>query len=213
MAADYKKQAPAYHGITNAKYALRDDSGAPGTEVKEIPYIKSISHEPQVEAQEVFANDSKVLTIPSDQGSTGSLGTTAPYRALEIDLGQLMEVDGATAEVKITGYKRVDLYYEYSETTQSGINYKVKVWALNVEMGKATRSHATDENTATLGEYQYPITIYGDKVKDSTGSAVYQDANGNEITATMVISVPGDANYADFGKTVPVVKVKAALES
>lgn len=209
MAEDYKKQAPAYHGITNAKYTMRTADGTPGSEVKEIPFVKSISHEPQVESQEVYASDRKVLTIPSDKGSTGNLGTTAPYRTLELDLGQLLEVEGATAEVQITGYKRVDLYYEYTETTESGLSYKVKVWALNVEVGKASRTHTTDENTATIGEYQYPITIYGDKVKDSTGEAVYQDENGNEITASMVISVPGDSRYAAFDKTVPVVKMKA----
>ena len=206
MPTNYNKQAAAYHGISGAKYALRTN-GAPGTPVVAIEYAKSMSFAPQVEEQPVYANDRKVLALVSDTGYTGSLGTSAQDRGFETALGHIMTTAQGQATVNLLGHKRADLYYEYKEESEGGVVYTVKVWALNVEVGKATLEHATDENTAKIGEYAYPITVYGDKIKAATGDGYYRDANGNELTATSVISLPGDTGYATFGDTVPGVKM------
>ncbi|WMJ23456.1 hypothetical protein RBG61_01960 [Paludicola sp. MB14-C6] len=210
MPQDYSKQPAAYHGIKNTKYAMRGADGAKGTEVKSLPFAKSVGFDPTVEQQPVYANDSKVLAIVSDNGYTGTVGTTGQDRTFETALGHIMPVDGGIADINQLGFKRCDFYYEYQEETATGIKYTVKVWALNVEFSKANKNHATDQNQATIGEYSYPITVYGDKIMDAAGTAVYKDAYGNELTATRIISVPSDKTYTDFEKTVPTVKMASA---
>ena len=209
MATNYDNQAPAYHGIRNAKYAVRGEDGAPGVSTVPFKYAKSVGFDAAVDQQPVYMNDMKVLTLVTDQGYTGTIGTSAQDRALEKALGHLVEVDGMLADVKQNGFVRFDFYYEYVEHTASGIPYIVKVWALNMEAAKASKAHSTDTNTATLGEYSYPITVYGDPVKTSDGAETYHDANGNEIIGVRAISVPSDAGYQTFGNSVPKMKMKA----
>ncbi len=210
MSQDYNKQAAAYHGIQNGKYAVRTADGKPGTDIVDFPNLKSISFDPTVDQQPVYANNAKIMAIVSDQGYTGAFGTTAQDRAFEIALGHVMAVSGGLADVNLNSFKRIDIYYEYNEKTANGSPYVVKVWALNTEISKASKSHSTDTNTAALGECSYPMTIYGDKIMDSEGTKVYRDANGNELTATRVISLPGDTGYEAFDDKVPVVKMKVS---
>lgn len=209
MAENYKNQSPAYHGIRNAKYSVRGDDGAAGSAVVSMAFAKSISFEPAVETLDVFANDQKVLALISDKGYTGEFGTTAQDRAFESAIGQSIEIANGTADVNLIGYKRFDLYYEYTEYTSSNVPYTVKVWVLNVEASKATKEYNTNEDTPAIGEYLYPITVYGEKIKDSEGTGTYKDANGNELVATRIIAVPSDEGYAAFGDAAPEVKMKS----
>lgn len=209
MAENYKNQSPAYHGIRNAKYCVRGEGGAAGSTVASLAFAKSISFEPAVETLDVYANDQKVLALISDKGYSGEFGTTAQDRTFETSLGQSIEVENGTADINIIGYKRFDMYYEYTEYTSSNnLPYTVKVWVLNVEASKATKEYNTNEDTPTIGEYLYPITVYGDKILDKEGTNTYKDANGNELVATRVIAVPSDTGYATFGDSVPKVKMK-----
>jgi hypothetical protein len=210
MAENYKAQSPAYHGIRNAKYCVRGEDGAAGSTVADLSFAKSISFEPAVETLDVYANDQKVLALISDKGYSGEFGTTAQDRAFETSLGQAIEVESGTADINIIGYKRFDMYYEYTEYTSSNnLPYTVKVWVLNAEASKATKEYNTNEDTPTIGEYLYPITVYGDKILDKEGTNTYKDANGNELVATRVIAVPSDTGYATFGDSVPKVKMKS----
>lgn len=208
---NYNEQSPVYHGIQNAKYCMRGEGGA-AANIKPMPYVKSASFDPQIETLPIYASNVKVLAVVSDKGYTGNLGVTAQDRGFEKDLGQIIDIESGQADVNLINLKRCDVYYEYIEHTAAGTPYVVKVWVLNVETAKASKTHNTDEDSIKIGEYQYPITVYGDKIKASTGETVYKDANGNELTATRIISLPGDAGYADFDKTVPVAKMKAAAE-
>ena len=202
-----KKQAAAYHGAENGKYALRGADGTPGETVEIFQYLKSVAYDPDVDTQEIYANDCKIMSIISDQGYTGSIGTTAQDRAFEEALGHLLTLDGMIADVNSNGFNRIDFYYEYKEETPNGTPYMVKVWILNLEVSKSSKENKTDEKSVSIGEYSYPITIYGDKVKSADGSAVYRDANGMEWIATRLIAVPGDTAYETFGDSVPVPKV------
>ena len=208
MPENYSSQSPAYHGVKNAKYSMRTGE-EPGTEIKNLAYIKAVSFDPQVNTQPIYANDMQVMAVVSDKGYTGNLGVTAQDRVLEKDLGQVVEIDKGQADVNLIGFRRLDLYYEYTEHTQSGVPYTVKVWALNLEVGKASKSNETDEDSLKIGEYQYPITVYGDKIKAATGEATYRDANGNELVATRIICLPNDEGYATFDSAVPAPKMKA----
>ena len=77
--------------------------------------------------------------------------------------------------------------------------------------GFYTAGHPIDAERRNAGlEYAYPITVYGDKIMNSTGTGTYRDANGNELVATKVISLPGDEGYDAFGDAVPVVKMASA---
>lgn len=210
MDKKFNEQSPAYHGVDNAKYSMRGDDGSVGKTVVKFPYIKSVSFEPTLEQQPIYANNQKILATVSDQGYTGSIGTTAQDRDFEKSLGQIMDVSNGLADVNLNSLKRFDYYYEYKEETKNGVLYTVKVWVLNCEATKASKNHQTDTNTNTIGEYSYPLTVYGDKIMDSEGKEVYTDENGNELTATRVISVPSDAGYKTFGDSVPIVKVISA---
>lgn len=208
---DFKKQSPAYHGIRNAQYAIRTDESTPGVTPVSFAYSKSINFDPSMEQQPVYYNDQKIMNIISDQGYTGAIGTSAQDRGFEIALAHSLDVDGGTADVNINALKRFDFYYEYSEKTTKGTSFIVKVWVLNIEAAKASKTHNTDTNTITLGEYSYPITVYGDKIKAETGTETYRDPNGNEITATRILCFPDDTGYSDFSKTVPVVKMATTI--
>lgn len=206
---NYNEQAIAYHGISGLKYAVRDNDNKPGTKIENFPYAKSIGVEPQVEEEKIYANDMQIGVCISEQGSTGELGTTAQDRNFEKAIGHIIDIENGTADVNLISNKRVDFFYKYKEKTASGTEFVVKVWLLNVEVSKASKSHESDENTAKLGEYKYPITAYGDKLKNTEGTEIYVDADGNERTVTRIISVPSDKGYADFEKTVPIPKMVA----
>ena len=194
-------QSPAYHGIQNVKYVRCADKNKT---MKEIPHALSINFDPQLEEVEVFASNKKVLGIPSDNGYKGNLGVTAPDPDLELDVKHTMKVKGATADVNQTSYERVNFYYEYKAFTEKGVEYTAKVWALNNEVAKASKSHKTDAKSIELGEYQYPITTYGVPVL-SDDKTPYKDENGNQFNATRLVSVPGDDGYKTFENEVPEV--------
>lgn len=205
MSIDYKKQAAAFHGIRTLKYAIRSADSKSGTP-KQLPYAKSISFDTQIDSEPIYANDRTILAAVSDQGYTGNIGTTAPDTELETALGQSMAINGNTADVKINGYNRADIYYEFTQKTENGINYVVKVWVFNVEIGKASKTHETDENTPKIGEYQYPTTVYGDELQTINGEP-YEDENGNRKAILRLISYPDDENYATFGNSVPELTI------
>ena len=210
-APNYNNQSAGYHGIKNAKYAIREELDTVGIVVVPIEYAKSISFDPTIEQQPVYFNDTKIMAIVSDQGYTGAFGTSAQDRGFETALEHIAPVSNGIADIMLNGLKRFDMYYEYQEKSKSGIKFTVKVWVLNVETTKSAKAHNTDTNSVTLGEYSYPMTVYGDKIKNATGDEIYRDENGNEITATRIISVPSDTGYADFDKTVPVAKMPTPI--
>ena len=80
----------AFYGVRNAKYALRDEKGELGTKAAELPLAKSIVLNPVVNMQDSFANDEKILSIPSDQGYTGTYGCTGQDEEFEEALGQAL---------------------------------------------------------------------------------------------------------------------------
>lgn len=212
MEQNYNEQSVAYHGIKNAKYAIREN-GVPGSTVVPFKFAKSVSFDPSVEQSPIYFNNVKVMNVINDQGYTGAFGTSAQDRAFEEALGLIMSVENGTADININTLKKFDMYYEYVENTDSDLQYIVKVWALNIETSKPSKAHTTDTNSLALGEYSYPITVYGDKIKKSTGDEIYRDKNGNEITATRVICLPCDEGYDDFDKSVPIVKMPAAPQA
>lgn len=206
MEYDYNQQAAGYHGVKNAKYAVKGEQEVYATPAS-FAYAKAISLDPKLETETNFANNMAIFSAVSDQGYGGSFGTTAQNRAFEKDLGMLMDVAGGTADVNLLSLKRFALYYEHGEKLPGGRTYTVKVWLLNCEATKASKNHETDTTKPTFGAYAYPLTIYGEKIKAADSSNIYTDPDGNEYIATRIIALPTDEGYGTFGNAVPTPKI------
>lgn len=212
MATDYRKQSPATHNIKNAKYAVRTDAATPGTEIKDIPYAISISLSALWDKYTRYANGTKVIEIPSDQGRDGTFVTTAEDLNFEADLGYIDTGlnGGGSAEIRANGLKKIDFYYETDATTASGTKFVIKTWLLCCTVGKATKESTTDTENINPYDYSYPITVEGMKKLASDGKAVYRDENGNEVYVVMISKVPSDEGYDTFESAVPTPQEAAA---
>ena len=197
-----------YHGCANAKYKASKADAA----VTNLDYVVNISLDPQINKTPRYANNRMVLNVMSDNGYTGNLGVTAKDPELEKAIGRAIAIStGGTGIVGGAGATRLDgLYYEFKEEREKQPTIVKKVWLLNVELSPASENAATDADSVSFGEYVYPITVYGETVKASTGDADYVDENGNRLTCFMIICAPGETGYDTFDKSVPVPKAAAA---
>jgi len=197
------KKAIAGHGIEGAKFALR---GASPKVLKPVLYSKAIGLNSLLQKQDLYADNRNIGSVPSDMGYDGTYTTTAQDRAFETALGFLLETEKGLVTPDLTVYKKIDLYYEYKELLEEGDDYTVKVWLLNVEVGKPSVQQSTDANNITTGDYVYPIKIMGDYImsEENEPEAFYRDDNGNKKKALFIRSLPGVEGYKDFEKSVPV---------
>ena len=153
-----------------------------------------------------------VCEIASDNGYTGTINTTAPELDLETALGMVMNVaGGARAVVSRGSTPRTDVYFETIVNYEDGTSEVVKTWLLNVAISEPESiEHNTDTDSATFGDYAYPITVYGEMLKAATGDADYVDDKGFKRRVYRLDSYPGDDGYAAFGSTVPTPKMATA---
>lgn len=206
MATDYNKKSVAYGNVKNGKYAVKGDSGY-GTPVA-FPFLKAVPLTAQVSSEDIYADGIRVMTLYSDNGYNGSIGTTAQDRTFEEAIGQVVSAGtGVSMTTQIAGSKVIAFYFETEEKTANGVSYTVKNWLLGVQVGRPDRAHNTNTNSPAIGEYAYPAVISGEKVKNSASTANFIDANGNEIMCYIVSALPNAVNYATFGDEVPTPKV------
>ena len=200
------KQGAGFHGVDALKYAVR---GSGSATVKDVAYAVGVSLSRQINKTQNYANNRMVCEIESDNGYTGTVNTTAPEIDFETALGMVMNVSGgARAVVSRGSTPRTDLYFETIVNYEDGTSEVVKTWLLNVSVSAPESvEHNTDTDSATFGSYAYPITVYGDTIKDSTGSADYVDERGFKHRCFRLVSYPGDEGYDDFGTTVPAPKM------
>ena len=201
-------KAAAYHGVEGVKFAPKTSGTyATGESILSVLYAKSLNPSSLLEAVEQYADDRLLFRVPSDKGYDVELGTTGQDPALEQAAGYLMEGANGLLSVGQVSYVRGALYYEFIEHDEDGQASKVKVWMYNVELGKGTMTHSTDESSISFGTYTYAMRVYGDPLKDSDGTDDYVDAKGLGRTVFMYFCRPGDTGYDTFGDTVPVPKV------
>ena len=200
-----RAKAAAYHGIQNVKFATK--TGSTYATPSPMLYAKSLSLNAQVQPAEQYADNRLLFRVPSDQGYEGELGTTAPDAAFEIAAGFTKIGQSGVLRMKMVSHARGALYYEHVEHDENGAAYVVKTWAYNVEIGKGSETHATDEATVSFGDYSYPLHVYGDPTMTHTGDAEYIDANGLKPLTMLYSAWPDDAQYATFGDAVPVPKM------
>lgn len=201
-----------FSGIRNPKYCMRNADGTIGTVVKDLAIAQGLTLTPQFNTQPGHGNDTKIYAIPSDQGYQGTFGCTGQDEAFEKELGMIITGDKELQySVGIQYFKRFDLYYEFTLQPEKGNAFIVKRWVYGVEVGKPTWQHDTNKDQASIGQYQYPLTVFGEKMMDTTteGSPVpYRDENGFEYNAYFVRSIKTDADYKNFGTTPPPVPAK-----
>ena len=213
MGTNFRGKSPGYHNINNAKFCPKKEDGTPDdANIIRLPYSKTLALSPLLERQDVYADGRNVLAIPSDQGYEGSYGTTDQDIGLETALGFAEELAGGLGTLKMTGYRRGYMYYEFKRALEDGRNYVVKAWLYDAEFGKAAISNETDTNTLTMGTTSYPLRVYGTPALDDEGKPV-TDELGNEKVVIMMISLPGDDDYTTFGDAVPLPKVKPPEET
>lgn len=205
-----RNKAAAYHGVENVKFAPKVNQGyAAGEAILKVLYAKSLNPSALLEAVEQYADDRLLFRVPNDKGYDVELGTTAPDPELDKSAGFALEGASGLLAVQMVNYARGALYYEYSERDENGVASKVKCWMFNVEIGKGSGTHATDESSVSFGTYTYPARVYGDDLMDEGGTKEYVDDNGMGRKVFMYTARPGDADYATFGDTVPVPKLAA----
>ena len=201
-----RNKAAGYHGIQNMKFAQKSDSGY-STQLTDLLYAKSLNPSALLEAVEQYADNRLLFRIPSDTGYEGEIGTTAPDMEFEKLAGFAQEGANGLIRMSLASYVRGALYYEFIERDEAGLGSAVKVWLYNVEIGKGSETHATDEATVSFGDYSYPLHVYGDPTMTHTGDAEYIDANGLKPLTMLYSAWPDDTQYATFGDAVPVPKM------
>ena len=207
-----RTKGAAYHGIEGVKFAPRaaDGTYATGDKILKVLYAKSLNPSALRDDQEMYADDRLLFRVPNDKGYDVELGTTAQDPELDKVQGFSMEGSVGLLDVSQVAYPRGALYYEYFQRDANGVPAKIKVWLLNMEMGKGAKTHTTDESSVNFGAVTYPGRVYGEPLMAASGSAEYLDDNGVGRKAFMVSCWPGDTGYATFGDTVPAAKAATA---
>lgn len=196
------KQNMLKFNIQNVKYST-------DTTVEDLTFATSLSLESNYEETNIYGDGEVILVLANDQGKTATLGVVDIDNGFEKDLGRLIEIEGgALAEVQQHGSIPVDIYYEV-EAFDAGKKIIIKNWLFNVTVGKATESYDQTTDVVNFGTFEYPLTISGKKLKASSGTGDFVDADGNTVKVYRATTYPGDADYETFGASVPELKATA----
>lgn len=205
-----RTKAAAFHGVENVKFAPRTNGKyASGEDILKVLYAKSLNPSSLLEATEQFADNRLLFRVPNDKGYDVEFGTTAPDPELDKAAGFAVEGANGLLSVEQLNYARGAMYYEFKERDEDGKVSMAKCWMFNVELGKGSGNHATDESSIAFGSYTYPARVYGDDLMDNTGTKPYVDDKGMGRKVFMYTSRPGDEGYDTFGDEVPAPKMPA----
>lgn len=193
-------------GIHDVKFAPKTGENY-ATALLELPFILGLTLNSKVEPVEVYASDELQLNIPSDTGYEGELNATAPDPALDKAAG--LTIEGATGliGVDMTLYAYGALYFEHTQYPKNAPACTVKVWLLNVEIGKGSESFTTKKKSPEMGNYAYPLKVLGDTLMAFDGLKPALDENGMRHKSFRLTRYPGETGYDTFGEAVPVPKV------
>lgn len=195
--------------IKNAAYATKSETSYRSP----IPfgYSDSIALEADYAEKVIYGDGRKIVTIPNDKGKTGTLGLLTIDEAYEIAMGRRMRTANGTAEIKQFASVEHAIYFEFDYLDDAGVQKTGKTIIYGVTSGRPseTLNQTTDDiNNNTIS---YPLTIKGTPMKAATGTDSYKDANGNTVYVWQETSVPGDAGYDNFGKTITDPKISSAI--
>ena len=198
-------------GKTLVEYNVRNGQyKTAGGTISPLTWLTKVSLEKALSTQEIYGDGELQLTLVKDSGFTGILGMTARDKEFEIANGMQMEVDGGHADVQIDAMPENSIYFETDFAGKDGIVKSKKVWLYGVEVG--TPGEALDQSTDTpnINNAEYPITVKGEYLKATGGTADYVDSTtGKKKKVFKLSATPTDSGYAAFGDSVPVPTVKS----
>lgn len=198
--------------IKNAAYALKDGQGG---FMDPVPYgySDSIALEADYAEKIIYGDGKKVLTIPNDKGKTGTLTLLALDNAYEIAMKRRMKTESGTAEIKQRASVEHALYFETEYMDEKGAMKTAKTIVYGVTSGRPSETYNQTTEDVNNNNVDYPLTIKGIAMKDSTGESVYKDENGNVVLAWQETVIPGDKGYENFGKQIEIPKAPASTSS
>lgn len=198
--------------IKNAKYALKVDNGYESP--VSIGYSDSISLEANYSEKPIYGDGRVVYTVPNDKGKTGTLSLLSIDEAYEIAMKRRMKSASGTVEIKQFASIEHALYFEFDYIDEKDGEQKTgKTIVYGVTTGRPSETYNQTTDDINNNTVSYPLTIKGTPMKASSGDADYKDENGNVIYAWQETSIPGDAGYEEFGKTITAPKAPASSQN
>lgn len=194
--------------IKNVKYAIKNDLGEYG-EPKDLAYANSLSLEADYNEQKIFGDGQIIGILADDKGKTGTLSVLNVEQEYEVDCKRARLIDGGLADIQQHASIEHAIYYEV-DAIQDGVPITIKNWLFGCITGKANETYQQTQDDPTVNYYEYPLTVMGTTLQDSTGTKDYVDANGNTYKVTRLTAFPTDTGFATFGDTVPIPKEKVA---
>lgn len=196
--------------IKNAAYAIKKSAGSYDAPVS-FGYSDSIALEADYSEKVIYGDGRKIVTIPNDKGKTGRLILTALSEAYEIAMKRRMKSAKGTVEIKQLASIEHAIYFETEYMDDKGVTKTAKTVVYGVTSGRPSETYNQTTDDINNNNVEYPITIKGEQVMASSGSAVYKDENGNEVWAWQETVLPEDSGYADFGKTIEAPKAPTSI--
>lgn len=195
--------------VKNAAYAVKTSEGY-ATPVP-FGYADSISLEADYSEKIIYGDGRKVLTIPNDKGKTGSLALLTLDEAYEIAMKRRMRSATGTVEIKQLAAIEHAIYFETDFYDEKGEIKTAKTVVYGVTSGRPSQVFNQTTDDVNNNNTEYPLTIKGAAMMDSSGTAPYKDENGNAIYVWQETVVPGDSGYAEFGKSIQVPRASSAI--
>lgn len=194
--------------IKNAAYAIKTSTGY------ETPvpfgYSDSIALEADYAEKAIYGDGRKIVTIPNDKGKTGTLTLLTIDELYEIAMKRRMKTANGTAEIKQAASIEHAIYFETEFLDESGAQKTAKTIVYGVTSGRPSETFNQTTDDINNNNAAYSLNIKGAPLMDSTGATQYKDENGNAVYAWQETSVPGDAGYDNFGKTISNPKAPTA---
>ena len=165
--------------VKNVMYAVKGSTGTYGTPV-DLAYATSISLEADYSEQKLYGDGQVLAVLGNDKGKTGTLGVINLDKDYEIAMKRAMEVTSGLADIQQRSTVAHAIYFE-TDAIEDGVGKTVKVWLLNVTTGKASESYSQTEDSPTINNYEYSLSVLGEAVRKANGTDIYYDDNGNDI--------------------------------
>lgn len=194
--------------VKNVKYSV-PLAGVYGTP-KDLAYANSISLEADYEETKLYGDGEVLAVLGDDKGKTGILSVINIEKEYEVDMKRAMEISNGLADIQQRSSVTHAIYFEV-DAIEDGQSKTIKRWLLGVSTGKASEAYNQTTDNPTINNYDYPLTVLGENLKDTAGTAEFKDTNGNTIKVYSITSFPDDTGYETFGSAVPVPKAKAEI--
>jgi len=172
----------------------------------EIAYATAVTLEADYNETKLYGDGMVIGIIGDDKGKTGTIGVTNIEDDYEIACNRAILLDdGSHGDIQQRATIEHAIYFEV-DALVLGVTKTVKFWMFGCITGKAGETFQQTEDDPTINNYEYPLTVLGQNLEANLSTDDFVDTNGNTIKVFRMKSVPGDADYATFGDTVPTPK-------